>query len=128
MLISLVTETEDDVFESRKLVLAVRELERLVREVLAELDGVVRGFTLTIGSHNEENAAVLRELAQVLKVAFLGVTYERSQAELGLGLLCETDGVLLCRASLGTVENNDALFLLYDVARTVSDFGGAGLG
>ncbi len=76
MLISLVPETENDVFETGKLVLAVRELKRLVRKVLAELNGVVRGFTLTIGSHNEENTAVLRELAEVLKVAFLGVTHE----------------------------------------------------
>ncbi len=50
MLVSLVTETEDNKFETLELVLAIGEFEGFVREVLAELNGVVGGLGLIVGS------------------------------------------------------------------------------
>ena len=95
VLVSFVTETEDNIFEAGKLVFAVGEFKRLVGELLAEFNSVIRGFTFTVGSHDKEDGTVLGELVEILKVIFLRVTNERSKAELGLGFLCNTNGVLL---------------------------------
>ena len=63
MFIGLVTEAENDILEAGKLVFAIREFERLVRKVLAELNGVVRRFSLTVSSHDKEYAAIFRQFA-----------------------------------------------------------------
>ena len=115
VLVCLVAETEDDIFEAGELVLAVREFKGLVGEVLAELNSVVRGLSLAVGSHDEEDAAVVRKLVEVLEVVLFRVADQGRKTELGLGLLCETNGVLFRSTCLRAVEDDDALFL-YDVA------------
>lgn len=100
VLVGLVTEAEDDEFKALELVLAIGEFEGFVREVLAELNGVVGGLALAVGSHDEEYTAVLGKLVEVLEIIFLRVADEGRQSELGLGLLRETNSVFLSRARL----------------------------
>ena len=111
MLIGLVPEAENDIFETVELTAAVAELECFVLQVLHQLNGVVRGFTLSISSHDEEDSRVFRELVQVLEIVFLGIAHERSQAKFLLGLLCKTDGVLFRSSCLRAVKDDEALFL-----------------
>ena len=111
VLVSLVAETEDDILETLELVLSVGELEALIGEVLAEGNGVVGGLALTVGGHDEERAAIFRDLVEVLEVILLGVTDKGGKAELLLGFLGKADSILLRSASLRAVEDDDALFL-----------------
>lgn len=111
VLVRLVTETEDHIFEALELMLAVRELEGLVREVLTELNGVVRGLSLTVGGHDEKDAAVVGDLVEILEVVLLGVAHERRETELGLGFLCKADRIFLRGTCLRAVEDDDALLL-----------------
>ena len=80
-------------------------------EVLEELHGVVCRLSLAIGSNDKDGAAVVRDLVKILEIVLFRVAHERGKAELGLGLLCETDSVLLGGTGLRAVENDDALLL-----------------
>lgn len=111
VLVSPVTETENDVFKAREFVLAVRELEGVVGEVLHELAGIVSGLTLTVGGHDEDGGAVFRKLVEVLEVIVFRVAHKRGETKLGLGFLCDTNGILLRGTGLRAVEDDKALFL-----------------
>lgn len=115
--VSLVTETEDDVFETGELVFTVGELEGLVGELLAEFNSIIRGFTLTVSSHDKEDGAILRKLVEVVEVILLRVANKGSKTELGLCLLGKTNSVFLSSTGLGTIENYKTLFLMDREAR-----------
>ena len=84
---------------------------------------IVSRFTFSVSSHDENNSTVFRDLVEILEIIFLRVTNERSKAELGLGFLCNTNGVLLSSACLRAVENNNAL-LLMSVEKSADAFAG----
>ena len=75
------------------------------------MHGVICGFTLAIRGHDEECGAIWRQLVQVLEIVFLGVTNEGSKAKFRLGLLGETNSVLLCSACLRAVKDDETLVL-----------------
>jgi len=111
VLVRLVSQSKHDVLDSIKSMRAVGELETLVGEVLNELNGVVGGFTLSVGGDDEDRGTSFGELIEVLEVVLLWVAYEGSEAELGLGFLCNTDCVLFSSTGLRTVEYDQPLFL-----------------
>jgi hypothetical protein len=98
--VSLVPQTEDDVFEAFEFMFAIAKLERRVGQVLHELDCIIGGFALSIGSHDEEDTTILWDLIKILKIVFLGVADQRSKAELGLCLLSNANGIFLGSTSL----------------------------
>ena len=100
MLVGLVAETKNDILETFELVLSVRELEALIGEVLAEGNSVVGGLALTVSGHDEERAAIFRDLVEVLEVILLRVTDEGGKAELLLGFFGKADSILLRSTSL----------------------------
>jgi len=73
-----VSQSKHDALDSIKSTRAVGELETLVSEVLNELNGVVGGFTLSVGGDDEDRSTSFGELIEVLKVVFLWVAYEGS--------------------------------------------------
>jgi hypothetical protein len=84
MLISPISQTEHDIFETTKGVRAIRIRKVVIPEAANKLDGIVRRLAFAISGHDEEDAAVLGHLIQVFIVIFLGVAYERTKPEFRL--------------------------------------------
>ena len=111
VLIRPVTETEDDILQAIEFVRAIAEFERVVREVLAKSDSVIGGLSLTVGRHDEENAAILRHLIQVFEFVLFRVADERCKTKFGLGLLRKPDSILLRSTCLRAIKDDDPFFL-----------------
>ena len=100
MFVRLVTEAEDNVFETVELMFTLAEFERFVRQILHELNGIVGRFAFAVSGHNKNRSTILGYLVQVVEVVFFRVTDEGSETKLGLGFLSNTNGVFLGRPSL----------------------------
>lgn len=100
MLVCPISETEDDVLQAFKTVRAIGEVKVGLEDVLREGDGVIGRLTLTIGGHDEEDAAVLWDLVEVFKVVLFGVAHEGGKAKFLLRLFGKTNSVFLRSAGL----------------------------
>lgn len=95
MLVRLVAEAEDDVFETVEFVFTLAKHEGLIGEILHKLHSIIGRFAFTVSCHNENRSAVLENLIQILEFIFFRVTNEGSETKLGFGFLSNTDSVFL---------------------------------
>ena len=136
MLIRVVSKTKGDVVElAEGLVVGAAtfgEADVLGADELVELDGVVGGLALAVGSQHEDGELVLGEAVQVVEVVLFQVGHHGLEAKARMALLGQTRGIVLGGARLAAVEDDAVLVrllhLLYYVARLARLRGAIGVG
>lgn len=120
VLVGVVAETESDVVEvAQRRIVVLGEAGVLAGDEFVEVDSVIGGLSLTVGSEDEHDDLVAGNSVEIVKIVFFKIGDHGIETESALAFLGETRSIVLSGTGLGSVEDDAVLARLFHLLNDV---------